>query len=191
MAMPQTNPNLQANQQWMHKIATGQDTGGVLGGLNPVDWLMRRPTAPSMDQSPYRDDYDSLIGQLQSQSAGNGPSLAGNAYAQAHAAGKRGVLAMSRGGSPGAARAGMQQMGMMNQGLSAGYANARLQEQMMARQALIQALQGGQNAWFQPQQANLSATMGTPTNGQMLTGFIGQLAPSLAQVWGNKKPQGA
>jgi hypothetical protein len=62
---------------------------------------------------------------------------------------------------------------------------------MMARQALIQALQGGQNAWFQPQQANLSATMGTPTNGQMLTGFIGQLAPSLAQVWGNKKPQGA
>jgi hypothetical protein len=82
---------------------------------------------------------------------------------------------MSHGGSAGAARMAGRNMGMANQGLAAGYSNARLQEQLAARQQLQGALSGASNAWFQPQQANLSAQMGQQTNAQQLMGFLEQL----------------
>jgi hypothetical protein len=170
-------------QDVMHRIATGQDTGGLTGGAwgRTKEWFNKK-NAPQIGQSPYLGGYDRLISQLQHQASGRGPSLAGNAYRQAHGQGMNDVMAMSRGGSAGAARAGMRQMGAMNQGLAAGYSNARLQEQLAARQQLQGALGGASNAWFQPQQANLQATMGTQSNGQQLMGMLSQLTGSIASL---------
>jgi hypothetical protein len=170
----------------MHKIATGQDTGGVLGGLNPMSWLTAK-NAPQIGANPYQGHWDSLIGQLQQT---GGRSLAGDAFAQANATGMNNVLSMSRGGSAGAARQGMQQYGQMQQGQAFGYSNARLQEELARKQMLQAALAGAGNAWFQPQQANLQAQVNTPSNMQMLTGFIGQLAPGLGSILGSGKPKG-
>lgn len=136
--------------------------------------------APQIGANPYQSNWGALINQLTQQASGQGPSLAGNAYKQAQQTGMQNVLAMSRGGSAGQAQAGMQTLGRMNQGMAQGYSNARLQEQMAARQQLQMALAGAGNAWFQPQQANLQATMATPSNGQQLSGFISQLAGSIA-----------
>ena len=71
-------------------------------------------------------------------------------------------------------------MGKANAGLAQGYSNARLQEQMAARQQLQGALSGAGTAWFQPQQANLQATLGTQSNGQQLMGVLGQFLPAIA-----------
>lgn len=143
------------------------------------DWWNHK-NAPQIGANPYQGGWDSLISQLQMQGNGEGPSLAGNAYKQAQQTGMQNMLSMSRGGSAGAARGGQMAMGRMNQGMAQGYSNARLQEQMMARQQLQAALAGAGNAWFQPQQANLQAQLGTQSNGQQLTGFVSQLASSLA-----------
>ncbi len=182
-----TTPQPPGMPDWAYRIATNQDTGGFFGGLGSgvKDWWNKKPRAPQMGESPYEGDYRQLINQLQKQAAGGGPSLAGNAYREAHGQGMSDVLAMSRGGSAGAARSGMRQMGAMNQGLAAGYSNARLQEQLAARQQLQGALSGASNAWFQPQQANLQAqqaAMGMQSNGQQLMGTLGQLLPGFGML---------
>lgn len=153
---------------------------GILGptAQDAYTWGSQRPQGPQIEQNPYLSmpgGYNDLIGQLNRQASGQGPSLAGNAYREANQQGMHDVQAMSRGGSAGAARGGMQQMGQLTQGLQQGYSNARLQEQLAARQQLQAALAGASNAWFQPQQANLSATMGQQTNMQQLTSFLQQI----------------
>lgn len=148
--------------------ATGGDPFGA------GKWLNKRPNQVQMPANPYQGQWDALLGQLSETAAGRGPSLAGDAYKQAHAQGMNDTLAMSRGGSAGAAHAGMQQMGRANQGFAQGYANARLQEQLAARQQLTGALQGAGQAWWQPQYTNLLSQMGTPTNMQTLLQLLQQ-----------------
>jgi hypothetical protein len=148
------------------------------------EWGKKRDNVPQIDQNPYMGNWNSLIGQLEQQASGKGPSLAGDAYKQAHQTGMNNLMAMSRGGSAGGTRMAGRQMGQMNQGLSQGYANARLAEQLAARQALSQSLMGAGNAWFQPQQANLQATMATPTNMQMLTKMLSEGGGAAAKLSG-------
>lgn len=157
--------------------AAMRGNGSLLG--QAADWWNNK-NAPQIGANPYQGGWDALLAQLQQQANGQGPSLAGEAYKQAQQQGMQNVLAMSRGGSAGAARAGMQNLGQMNQGMAQGYSNARLQEQLAARQQLQAALAGAGNAWFQPQQMNLQAQMATPSNGQQLTSFVSQLASSFA-----------
>lgn len=153
--------------------AAGRD---IKNGLSdPNGWMNQRPTAPHMGSNPYQGQYNDLIDQLRQQASGEGPSLAGNAYKQAQQTGMNNVLAMSRSGSAGGTRQAGRTLGQMNQGFNQGYSNARLQEQLLARQQLQGALGGASQAWFQPQYANLNAQLQSPTNLQMLTGFLQQL----------------
>lgn len=161
--------------------------GGLYGlGKNAYDngkgWFNGRSNVPQIPQNPYLGNYNSLIGQLTQQANGQGPSVSQGVYQQAHDTGMHDVQSMARGGSAGAARAGMQQMGNMNMNLAQGYSNARLQEQLNAQQALSGVLGGASNAWFQPQSANLQATMGTQTNGQQLLALLQQLTQSGATL---------
>lgn len=146
--------------------------GNNLGDM--WDWFGER-SAPSIQQDPYQKNWRGLIGQLEAQSRGDGPSLAGDAFKQATQTGMNNVRSMSRGGTAGAVRQGQTQMGRLNQGLAQGYSNARLQEQLAARQMLTGALQGAGQAWFLPQHANLLAQLQSPTHLQQLMGIASQL----------------
>lgn len=169
--------------RFVANIAQGKDTGGMLGGIgSAISSLWAKPETPQIGMNPYMSQWNTLISQLQQQADGKGPSLAGNAYREAQATGMNNVLAMSRGGSAGQARAGMQTIDKMNQGFNAGYSNARLQEQMAARQSLQAALAGAGNAWFQPQQANLQASMANQGGG--FGAFVQQMAPIAATIFG-------
>jgi hypothetical protein len=169
---------------WFDTAAT-IGTGGLWGaGKYAFDkgfrddvngWANKREGAPQIAENPYQGQWGDLIGQLRQQSNGEGPSLAGNAYRQAHSQSMNDYASMSRGGSAGAARMAQRNMGQANQQLAAGYSNARLQEQLAARQQLQGALVGAGNAWFQPQQANLQSQMMTPSNLQKLTQFLSQM----------------
>lgn len=144
-------------------------------GHEAYEWGQKRQTGPQIGENPYLGGYNTLISQLQQQANGQGPSLAGNAYNQAHGQAMNDYQSMARGGSAGAARQGQRMMGQANGQLAAGYSNARLQEQLAARQQLQSALAGAGNQWFQPQQANLAAQMGQQTNMQQLTSFLQQI----------------
>lgn len=155
-----------------------------------MGWAGKKPTAPQIPSNPYLGDWGSLIGQLQQTASGQGPSLAGGAYQQAHAQGLQDQRSMAAGGSAGQARQAGMNMTRLNQGLAQGYSNARLQEQLAAQQSLMAALSGAGNAWFQPQQANLQAQMGVmgmPSNGQQLMNFLMQLGMG-AGTLATKKP---
>lgn len=146
-----------------------------------ANWWNKK-NAPQIGQNPYLGNYGGLISQLQTQAAGGGPSLAGNAYVQAHNQGIHDQMSMAAGGSAGQVRQAGQNVGRMSQSLAGGYSNARLQEQLAAQQALQGALSGASNAWFMPQAANLQATMNTQTNGQQLLGFLSQLGGGLGKI---------
>jgi hypothetical protein len=154
-------------------------------GTDVVGWFNQK-NAPQIPQNPYLGDWGSLIKQLQATASGQGPSLAGNAYNQAHAQGLRDQRTMAAGGSAGAARQAGMNMTRMNTGLAQGYSNARLQEQLAAQQALAGTLAQAGNAWFQPQQANLQSQLGTQTQGQQLMNFLSQLASGVAPLVGGK-----
>jgi hypothetical protein len=156
------------------QIGNAAQGGNPFGVYDDIKEWAGKKNAPGIGENPYQQNWTNLIGQLEQQASGNGPSLAGNAFKQANQTGMNNVRSMSRGGSAGAVRGGQMQMGRLNQGLAQGYSNARLQEQLVARQMLSGALQGGGNAWFQPQQANLQAQMATPSNLQMLMSFLEQ-----------------
>jgi hypothetical protein len=140
-------------------------------------WGQQRSNVPQIGPNPYQGDWTSLIRQLQATARGDGPSLAGNAYKQASDNTMRNMQSLSSGGSAGGAREAIGQMGRIGQGLAQGYSNARLQEQLATQQMLQGALTGGGNAWFQPQQANLQATMKTPTNMQQILALLQQAGP--------------
>lgn len=114
--------------------------------------------------NPYQQGWDSLIGQLQAQSQGMGPSLADSQYRAAHQDALASQLALSRGRGPGAARQGMMNMGRMGQGLAQGAAQARLQEQLAAQQALAGAMSSAGQADFQRAYANQNAYTGVMNN---------------------------
>lgn len=156
---------------------TGNGWSGSQSLKDAYAWGQKRPDHPQIPESPYlgmQGGYNDLIGQLNQQASGQGPSLAQNAYREAHDQGMNDLMSAGHGGSAGAARAAQLGMGNMNAGLSAGYSNARLQEQLAARNQLMQALSGANQAWFQPQQSNLAATMGTKTNMEQLFGILQQ-----------------
>lgn len=160
------------------------DVGGMGGGAN-LGWMgnagkgvknwMGKKNAPQIPQNPYLGDWGALLGQLQQTAAGKGPSLAAGAYQQAHGQALQDQRSMAAGGSAGQARQAGMNMVKQNQGLAQGVSQVRLQEQLAAQQALQAALTGAGNAWFQPQAANLQATLGTQTNGQQLLNFLQQL----------------
>jgi hypothetical protein len=147
--------------------------GGTPFGIDPNG----RGNVPQIQQNPFMGDWKSLIGQLQTTASGNGPSLAGNAYKQAANDQMHAAQSMAAGGSAGGARQAQMMMGRTNQGIANGYSNARLQEQLAAQQMLSGALQGAGNAWFQPQAANLSATLGSPTNLQKFLSILSAAGP--------------
>jgi hypothetical protein len=155
--------------------------GGLFEGAK--EWFNNK-NAPQIGANPYQSQWGDLIGQLRQQSSGTGPSLAGGAYNQAHSQAMNDYATMSHGGSAGAARQAQRNMGTANAGLAQGYSNARLQEQLAARQQLQGALAGAGNAWFQPQQANLQATMGTQSNGQQLMNMLSQMMAGFGSLTG-------
>lgn len=155
-------------------------SSAVKGGM---EWWNKK-NYDQMPNNPYMGAWGSLISQLGQQARGQGPSLAGNAYKQAHGQAINDALAMGRGGSAGAVRASQNAMGRANQGLAAGYSNVRLQEQMAARQQLQAALAGAGNAWFQPMYANMMAKNAAQSNGQKFMGFLQQGAATLAGIPG-------
>jgi hypothetical protein len=176
-------------------IASGLTGNGWSGSQSLKDayaWGQKRPDvpAPQVDpNNPYTGGYNGLIQQLQQQSTGAGPSLAGNAYREAHDQGMNDLASAGHGGSAGSARTAQLGMSNMTAGLSAGYSNARLQEQLAARQQLQAALSGASAAYYTPQLANQSALLealkikyGQQTNGQQLTGTLQQLGQAGGQI---------
>lgn len=138
-------------------------------------------------QSPQAGNYGALVNMLMQRAQGGGPSIAGDAYNQAAADQQGRLLTMSHGGSPGAARAAVQQMGNIGQGLSQGYASARNQEMVGATGQLTGAInsadasqlnrdKANQEAWLQMLMQRLGLTRGEmsgKTNMDILGG-IGQ-----------------
>ncbi len=117
--------------------------GALVGGLIGTGFGGLFSNVPGKRvKPPDTSNWDALIGQLQQKAAGNGRSLAGEAYKSAQQTGMNNVLAMSRGGSAGAARQGIQTLGEQNQGLAKGYADAKLAEQNVYQQQLQSALVG-------------------------------------------------
>lgn len=123
-------------------------------GGESIDKTFSKKADGLIPENPYQGQWDSLIAQLTKQASGQGPSLAGNAFRQASAAGMKQQQAMAAGGSAGRARQAGMNMGQINQAQAFGYSNARLQEQLAARSQLQGALSGAGQAWFGPQQAN-------------------------------------
>jgi hypothetical protein len=116
--------------------------------------------------SPYAgSEWGTLIGQLQQQASGQGPSLAQDAYRGAQQDNTAALGSMARGSaSPAAARQAMLQQQRSGQGMAQGLATARTQEQLGAQGALGQALQGrdsiNQNAYLQVLAAQLGLSEG-------------------------------
>ena len=105
--------------------ALGQFQGGGMGGQ-------------------FRQGQQDLIGQLQQQAQGGGPSLANQQFQQSLAQGVNAQQAMANTGRGNTALAGIQaaqNVGGLTQGLAGQAANARMQEQLAARQQLAGALQ--------------------------------------------------
>lgn len=90
--------------------------------INPQD-----PQAGNYKQL-NQQGYSSLIQMLQARAAGQGPSVAGDAYNNASTNAMQNMMTMSNSGNESQARQAMQQMGNVNQGLAQGYASARNQE---------------------------------------------------------------
>lgn len=153
--------------------------------------------SPYISNSPQTGNWSNLIKQLQLQSSGQGPSLAGDAYNNASNNAMNQAIAMSHGSTAGSARAGINQLGNVQSGMANGLANARNQEIMGARSQLggaitgaeqtdIQRQKANQDAWLQllNQQMGLTkAQMGLPTPMQQIGPIIqgaGNIAKTVA-----------
>ena len=120
----------------------------------------------------YRQGQNQLIGQLQQQSMGQGPSLAQGQFNQNLDQGIAAQIAMAnsgQGNASAAARGAAQNTGSMTQNFAGQAAQARMQEQLNARQQLAgvlgqargQEMQGGQfNAGQQNQRTLAQAQFG-------------------------------
>lgn len=150
-------------------------TLGPLGGYlydkfmepssGPVDPAVRNLGVPHFEQdrerignamkgqSPFAgSDWGALVTQLQQRAAGQGPSMAENAYKQASNDTNAQLMSMARGSnSPGAARQALLQTGKIGQGMAQGLATARTQEMQGATDQLGQVMgtrdQLNQNAY--------------------------------------------
>lgn len=193
---------------------TKNDIGGV------YDWLSgnkgteaagtdRSFLDPYMQQgNPYINRYspqagnynglmnnqNALIKMLQGRVAGEGPSVAGDAYKQASENAMAQTMALSNGGNPAAARQAGMNLGNIQQGQAQGYATARNQEMQgatgqlggvmaqlgntigAADQSTLSRDKANQDAWLQmlAQKFGLTrAELGGKTNADNLSG-IGQ-----------------
>lgn len=149
---------------------------------NASQWANQRPSAPQMGQNPYMRDWNSLIGQLKQP----GTPQSDLAFQRASDTALTQARSMSSGGSAGGARQAGMNLAGAQANIAGGYQQAKLAEEMARRQALMNALQGGGNAWFQPNAANLNAQMGSPTNLQQLTSFLSQLGAAGGTIAGAK-----
>lgn len=129
------DPYLQRNQAM---VAGAQQR--LAGQQAPTAQAATIATAP---QEQFRQGQVGLVGQLQQQAAGQGPSVAQAQYAQAADRGLKQQLALaaSQGGNPAlAARQAAMGAANINQDLAGQAAVARMQEQQAAQQALGQQL---------------------------------------------------
>lgn len=131
----------------------GDAFGGLAGRVQTKN-AQNNPQLPYFDEDRQRimemlgarsafagEEWGGLIGQLQRQASGQGPSLAEQQYRSAAQDTTNSLSSMARGSaSPAAARQAMIQRGRVGQGMAAGVATARTQEQMAATSALSQAL---------------------------------------------------
>lgn len=130
-----TKRNVPNPRFWAHLVGSGWNwLGGNQGTANLQE--NRAAMAPYLDagspyinpQSGYQGNYNQLITMLGNRAAGQGPSVAGDAYKQAASEGIQRALALSNSGQAGGGRAALQQIGNTNQGLASGYAMARNNE---------------------------------------------------------------
>lgn len=113
---------------------------------------------PYMGGSPYAGGFSALVKQLQDRAAGNGPSIAGDAWNAANQQAMSTQMGMATGGrSAGAARQAATNIGNIQGGMATGYASARNQEMIGAQGALQGALTAGDQADFNRQRANQTA----------------------------------
>ena len=94
------------------------------------------------DRNPYAGaEWGGLIKQLQDQAAGNGPSVAEQAYSRAQGDTTAALASMAQGSaSPAAARQAQIQRQRVGQGMASGLAEARTGEMLAGQNALSQAL---------------------------------------------------
>lgn len=116
----------------------------ALNGLNLPYFQQDRDRLGGMleGRNPYAgQEWGGLVGQLQQQASGQGPSLAMDAYRKASQDNMGALSSMANGSnSPAAARQAMIQQGRVGQGMAAGLSTARTQEQMAAQDSLARAL---------------------------------------------------
>jgi len=130
----------------------GQKNRGE-GLLQQADFAAGRK-APGIAGSQYRDDQSSLIGMLQRQAAGEGPSMAGKMLKDAlgrNVSTQQALLATGSG--PGAARSASMQASSLGGSIANQAAGARIQEMNSARGLLSQTLQGARGLDLQRNQA--------------------------------------
>lgn len=115
---------------------------------------------PYVGPNPYEGGWQRLIGQLEGQANGTGPSLAQAQYQRAAQDQQAAIGSLARSSArPGAARAAMMQQAKVGQGLASGSAEAMLQEQTQARAMLGSALGSAGSAAWQRDGANQQAWM--------------------------------
>jgi len=120
-------------------MVAGPGGGGGMGGGSTAFGLPSNSADFGANQE-FRNNQAQLIAQLQAQSMGQGPSLAGEQLKQSQAANQAATfaqLASARGGAnPGMARQAMQTSAQIQGQTARDAALARIQEQMGARDQL-------------------------------------------------------
>lgn len=144
--------------------------------------------------NPYQTGWDSLISQLQARAAGKN-SLAERQVRDVAAAGMNQQVAMSRGSSAGAARAGTLGASHITQGLENSAGQARLAESQASQAALQNALSGAGNAQFSRDAANQAMygnavhdAMGQQSTAQKIAGTAAQIGAAASGAGAFTKP---
>lgn len=150
-----TNDNFAAQQAALRQAPTS--VAANIGAASTINANNLNPAAmaagTTLDQSQsnqFRQGQQSLVGQLQAQANGTGPSLAQNQLQLAtnrNIAQQLGVAATTSGQMNGAAslRQSALSSAAANQGLAQNSATLRLQEQLQAQQELNDALSSGRS----------------------------------------------
>jgi hypothetical protein len=118
--------------------------------LQQADYAAGRQ-APQIGQSGFRQDQRGLVGMLQQQAAGRGPSAAARQLKDALGRNVSSQQALLATGGPGSARMASQQAGMLGGSIAGQTAQARVQEQLGAQQLLGQAIGQGRGQDLQRQ----------------------------------------
>ncbi len=115
--------------------------------------------APQIAGSRFQGNQGRLVGMLERQAAGQGPSAAQGMLRDALGRNVSTQQALLATGGPGAARAASQQAGALSGSLANQAAQARVQEQLGAQGLLSQTLQGARSQDLQRQQLQSDADL--------------------------------